>query len=90
MCGPGELTVTSSPNGTTGAVLASGSVSSGPSNQGDVVNYFFAPIDALFDSTQMPLCLWFFARPCRNFAEISPAPLCSVLQLCPRVSPDSH
>ena len=59
------------PNGTAGVVLANGSMSSGQSGEGDirramiegdVVDCMIALPGQLFYSTQIPACLWFFAR----------------------------
>ena len=59
------------PNGAAGVVLANGSMSSGQSGEGDirramvegdVVDCMIALPGQLFYSTQIPACLWFFAR----------------------------
>ena len=59
------------PNGTAGVVLANGSMSSAQSGEddirramveGDVVDCMIALPGQLFYSTQIPACLWFFAR----------------------------
>ena len=59
------------PNGTAGVVLANGSMSSGQSGEGDIrramvegdlVDCMIALPGQLFYSTQIPACLWFFAR----------------------------
>jgi type I restriction enzyme M protein len=59
------------PNGTAGVVLANGSMSSSQSGEGDirrelvkadVVDCMVAMPGQLFYSTQIPACLWFFAR----------------------------
>ena len=60
-----------SPNGTSGVVLANGSMSSAQSGEGDirramvesdVVDCMVALPGQLFYSTQIPACLWFLAR----------------------------
>ncbi|WP_082145781.1 type I restriction-modification system subunit M [Microvirga massiliensis] len=59
------------PNGTAGVVLANGSMSSNQSGEGeirrklveaDLVDCMVALPGQLFYSTQIPACLWFFAR----------------------------
>jgi type I restriction enzyme M protein len=59
------------PNGTTGFVLANGSMSSNSSGEGeirknlveaDLVDCMVAMPGQLFYSTQIPVCLWFIAR----------------------------
>ncbi|MDE2824252.1 MAG: class I SAM-dependent DNA methyltransferase [Chloroflexota bacterium] len=59
------------PNGVAGVVLANGSMSSGQSGEGDIrramvegdlVDCMIALPGQLFYSTQIPACLWFFAR----------------------------
>ena len=59
------------PNGTAGVVLANGSMSSAQSGEGDIrramvegdaVDCMIALPGQLFYSTQIPACLWFFAR----------------------------
>ena len=59
------------PSGTTGFVLANGSMSSGQSGEGDIrkslietglVDCMVALPGQLFYSTQIPACLWFLAR----------------------------
>jgi type I restriction enzyme M protein len=59
------------PNGTAGVVLANGSMTSSQSGEGDirrklveadVVDCMVAMPGQLFYSTQIPACLWFFAR----------------------------
>ena len=59
------------PNGTAGVVLANGSMSTATSGkgdirramvEGDVVDCMIALPGQLFYSTQIPACLWFFAR----------------------------
>jgi type I restriction enzyme M protein len=60
-----------SPNGTSGVVLANGSMSSNSSGEGDIrqnlvdadlVDCMVALPGALFYSTQIPACLWFLAK----------------------------
>ena len=60
-----------SPNGTAGFVLANGSMSSNQSGEGeirknlieaDLVDCMVALPGQLFQSTQIPVCLWFLAR----------------------------
>jgi type I restriction enzyme M protein len=63
------------PKGTAGFVLANGSMSSNQSGEGeirkniieaDLVDCMIALPGQLFYSTQIPVCLWFFARDKRN------------------------
>jgi type I restriction enzyme M protein len=64
-----------SPTGTTGFVLANGSMSSNTSGEGeirkaiveaDIVDCMVAMPGQLFYSTQIPVCLWFIARDKKN------------------------
>ncbi len=64
-----------SPTGTTGFVLANGSMSSNTSGEGeirkslveaDLVDCMVAMPGQLFYSTQIPVCLWFIARDKKN------------------------
>ena len=64
-----------SPSGTTGFVLANGSMTSAQSNEGEIrknlleanlVDCMVALPGQLFRSTQIPVCLWFLARNRRN------------------------
>ena len=63
------------PRGTAGVVMANGAMSSNTNNDGeirqrmveaDVVDCMIALPDKLFYSTQIPACLWFFARSKKN------------------------